>query len=1026
MKGANLLEQGYIHQDSCPNGAFEDHETDSSLSDDDDESVREPRSGFQCCADRRCTTWFDLRSWFGYLSTDLPSADFQACFTDVAHGGIGLFEKLVVLGGKTLETFAEIHFYEQWASSARPYVPRELAEAVGEDAPRLLWAQKRVERTTTAQALYAFGKSYLSTAQDLPTRQAVAKYVKACAGFACQSTDTENLYKWMPILVEHVYWIQRVRTEADTNANNLLQDLQEYLGYRHDQLLPRIRECLRNRLVPQRSDTPTGKELIRLYAADYFGVLAQEGGIEKKSQAVWIDEELDMFMEGPAIPLFSVLVMSLQPFLMTNDSQELPAADTFVATFYSLVAACWVLSTEDRVKIWMPALIQRLRQIQLLAQLSNFEGNVYTRAMRRRRLASQPVDLAQAAGANNGARDLFRLWSVDHKRRPAGEPAEDNNSPRLLQLGGPKAAERTGGPLSSVWSAVRGLGGRAAESADAAKSRPCLEQTLPSDKTLFLTDVAPAAGEGKASQTLVLLPFARVVPPPRRRPAPGPQQEAPAAAPSQCYLFSCGSSAPPCVPPAPTSFAWSSPCRASASNGELLSSVGASSAALNRRQESVESSQLGSFCASEGPDRRAVRERKKPTTVKICLDEAGSGQPAVLRAFSGVSASALSAGDVHRERSREKREDGRESEVREPDARAILVGENMKPVCLNFSKDASEARVYVTDLDEDEKAALGVASEASPEKKTPDRSLVDPRLQCQQMQLELQQMQLEQLQLQQEIQREALLQARPVPLFAPPASPAPRSERTIPCQVPISVRVELPADALKKALGPDPDRASELGTDRPSRQVSGSLLITPQPGGDRRLAPPMPFCGGAKPFQMAPRPLPGSAAGSAPSKPLPKPVGILAYAMPRPAPAPVRYDGARFAFLPMAQPAHIAPPKPAAPYPLEVTLQVPNLLCQQRTSTDRQRGCNWNACLPEPLGGKEDSAWSCWPEQARLSSNESRVGNSALFCADKAPGGDLKRQFGPAPPQGLVPPPPSAQARVRDGPVFNRQRTNKL
>lgn len=120
-----------------------------------------------------------------------------------------LFEKLIVLGGKTLETFAEIHFYEQYVSAARPYLPRDLAEAVGPDAARLLWTHKRVERVTAAQSLYAFGRGYLTTAQVLPTRQAVGKYVKACVGFACQSADTENLYKWMPVLVEHVFWVQR-------------------------------------------------------------------------------------------------------------------------------------------------------------------------------------------------------------------------------------------------------------------------------------------------------------------------------------------------------------------------------------------------------------------------------------------------------------------------------------------------------------------------------------------------------------------------------------------------------------------------------------------------------------------------------------------------------------------------------------------------------------------------------------------------------------------------------------------------
>ena len=41
-----------------------------------------------------------------------------------------------------------------------------------------------------------------------------------------------------------------------------------------DHLIPRIRECIEGAPVPQRSDTPTGRELLKLYAADYFNKLS--------------------------------------------------------------------------------------------------------------------------------------------------------------------------------------------------------------------------------------------------------------------------------------------------------------------------------------------------------------------------------------------------------------------------------------------------------------------------------------------------------------------------------------------------------------------------------------------------------------------------------------------------------------------------------------------------------------------------------------------------------------------------------
>lgn len=42
-----------------------------------------------------------------------------------------------------------------------------------------------------------------------------------------------------------------------------------------DHLIPRIRECLDGAPVPQRSDSPTGRELLKLYATDYFTKMSE-------------------------------------------------------------------------------------------------------------------------------------------------------------------------------------------------------------------------------------------------------------------------------------------------------------------------------------------------------------------------------------------------------------------------------------------------------------------------------------------------------------------------------------------------------------------------------------------------------------------------------------------------------------------------------------------------------------------------------------------------------------------------------
>lgn len=60
------------------------------------------------------------------------------------------------------------------------------------------------------------------------------KFVKACVGYSVQLPDleTRRLFEWMPTLVEHVYWAQRLRNEEQHEEDNeTLQDIQEYFGY---------------------------------------------------------------------------------------------------------------------------------------------------------------------------------------------------------------------------------------------------------------------------------------------------------------------------------------------------------------------------------------------------------------------------------------------------------------------------------------------------------------------------------------------------------------------------------------------------------------------------------------------------------------------------------------------------------------------------------------------------------------------------------------------------------------------------
>ncbi|OEH74990.1 apicomplexan specific related protein [Cyclospora cayetanensis] len=413
-----IYAKGFRHQRSCPNTQVENalkgasyaisdlSDTESTSSDEGETQENREKEARKICSDRRCCTWFDLSNWFGYLSLELPPADFEACFTDVANGGAGLYEKLVVLGGKTLDIMAEMHFYEMYPAIKDLHLPADLR--ADKEAMRVLWARKRAERVTALPSLFLFGKSYLAMAQSLPTRQAVAKFVKACIGYCCQSADTENLYKWMPILIEHIFWTQKLRTERLAEDNAILQDLQEFLGYKWTH-------------IPQRSDSPTGRELLRLYATDYFTKMSEETGVDPSRRAIWVDQEVEHFLTGSALPAFACLSMSLGPYVVAAENGGPTHAQNFTDMFESLVAACWIISTEEKVKIWMPSLIQRLRQAQLLLHMAQMGDKYFTNGTLIRKPAKHPVDIRQFASANNGMLNQFALWNVDPTRRPLTE-----------------------------------------------------------------------------------------------------------------------------------------------------------------------------------------------------------------------------------------------------------------------------------------------------------------------------------------------------------------------------------------------------------------------------------------------------------------------------------------------------------------------------------------------------------------------------------------------------------------------------
>lgn len=184
------------------------------------------------CPDRRCCLWYDMKTWFGYRARYFPAEDFQMCFTDIGHGGKGVYERLVVLGTKALELMARVYVSEKYSPTN---VPAELQELIPRDILRILWCEKRVERVCSPASLHVFGKRHLSTAQHMTGANAIVRLVRALVGYSIQLQSTgmsplvegrrlelaaqgitvqgtgitETVYAWAGTLFNNIYWTQK-------------------------------------------------------------------------------------------------------------------------------------------------------------------------------------------------------------------------------------------------------------------------------------------------------------------------------------------------------------------------------------------------------------------------------------------------------------------------------------------------------------------------------------------------------------------------------------------------------------------------------------------------------------------------------------------------------------------------------------------------------------------------------------------------------------------------------------------------
>ncbi|EUD67138.1 hypothetical protein C922_02288 [Plasmodium inui San Antonio 1] len=333
-------------------------------------------SSVSICPNVYCNIYTDLHNWFGFKHCKkIDTESLNTCFTDIANGGVGYYEKLIVLGARILELYSELHFFNKYNYEKEEEIVQDIRniKSVKEVVFQYLYVQKRKNRVIYKNSLYLFGYSYLYTPLFFRNKNSIIKYVKACIAYAVKFSGA-NIFSWMPSLIEHIYHSQKVKVAETEEENELIQDLQEFFGYQFDYVLPRIAECFSQHNLYISSSHLTGLQIVRLFANEYFSLLADDVNIEGKEKTTWVREETEAFLNSHCIEIFSCCMLSLHKYL----DEKGVKVDKIKAIFEMLLSSCWVLGSEKRNKVWACALVQRLRQVQLLTQISTIEKWSYS------------------------------------------------------------------------------------------------------------------------------------------------------------------------------------------------------------------------------------------------------------------------------------------------------------------------------------------------------------------------------------------------------------------------------------------------------------------------------------------------------------------------------------------------------------------------------------------------------------------------------------------------------------------------
>uniref|UniRef100_A0A3B0NF38 Uncharacterized protein n=1 Tax=Theileria annulata TaxID=5874 RepID=A0A3B0NF38_THEAN len=381
------------------------------------------------CQNRKCSVWKDLKEWFGYLGNSLSLLAFQEIYRDVAHDGSGVYERMAIEGGNILRKVVEL---QSMAGTKEDLYLKGVSKLVfGKTSGsyvnfiKQLQLQKMSDLVNDTMALCNFGRLYLAGAQTLTTPRSVANYVRVCVAFSVNEiagpSHHSPIPEWIVPLIQHIYHTNKLRHLQYSCDNLLLTNLHRYMGYRYNELLPRIKECFDNlQNTPQGTETH-GFVLLNAFAQDYFLKLHKMNYGDNSKAEEFAKTEANNFLNSKAIELFSCVHMKLHLTYLNEDLKVMiqrSLRDTRTI-FINLLGACWSISQKDSRKLWLSNLFQTLRQIQL-STMAYFSTRTLTAA---------DLELIEFTGSDL-ARDKFELLLNPKNMKPKdsrGEMSQDLN-----------------------------------------------------------------------------------------------------------------------------------------------------------------------------------------------------------------------------------------------------------------------------------------------------------------------------------------------------------------------------------------------------------------------------------------------------------------------------------------------------------------------------------------------------------------------------------------------------------------------